>query len=256
MSETNIKPELDYIEYHISYHCNLKCKGCTHFSNISDVKFGDFNSYSKDIRRLAELFSNIKKIRLLGGEPLLNKDLVKFIIESRRVFPVADIRVVSNGLLIPKVDRSLLEAMHENNVEFDISQYPPTTELLNDIKEICDVYKVNYHISNPVKTFFDLRNDRGDSDPQEMFKNCISRSCHFLEDGKISLCPRPIINKQFGKVVGIDYDFLETEIIDIYKDIDSGNQLLELFSKPIESCRYCETVNKKFFEWEGNHPYV
>ena len=252
----NIKPELNYIEYHVSYHCNLKCRGCTHFSNVSDKRFGDLEQFKKDLNRLAELFSNIQKIRLLGGEPLLNPDLHNFVTVCRTTFPNADIRVVSNGLLIPRIDKNLLTVMNENNVEFDISQYPPTTDVLGEIKSICEEYKVNCHISSPIKMFFDLRNDKGDSNPKEMFDNCISKSCHFLEDGKISLCPRPIINKQFGSMVGINYDFLESEIIDIYKDIDNGEQLLDMFSKPIESCKYCETINKKLFEWEGNYPYV
>jgi len=28
------KPVLPYVEYHVSDYCNLKCKGCGHFSNI------------------------------------------------------------------------------------------------------------------------------------------------------------------------------------------------------------------------------
>lgn len=35
------KPQLSYIEYHVSNHCNLKCKGCGHYSNLADTEFGN-----------------------------------------------------------------------------------------------------------------------------------------------------------------------------------------------------------------------
>lgn len=61
-------PELEYIEYHISWHCNLKCKGCGHLSNLCDEElFGDLEKYIKDLSRLHQLVDNISVIRLMGG---------------------------------------------------------------------------------------------------------------------------------------------------------------------------------------------
>lgn len=250
------KPELNYVEYHVAYHCNLKCKGCTHYSNIAQPEFGNLVQFQMDMERLSELFANIKKIRLLGGEPLLNAELPEFIKVCRTIFPYSDIRVVSNGLLIPNIKEAVLTTMRDCKADFDITQYPPTQQIIDKIKSRCNEFGLICHVSLPVTEFFDLRNDAGDSNPQEMYEHCISRTCHFLENGKISLCPRPLIYAKFGKEVGIEDDFLAKEIIDIYSDINSGEELLKLFSQPIESCKYCETVNKKLFSWEGNHPYL
>ena len=100
------KPVLNYVECHISYHCNLKCKGCSHFSNIAEPEFPNFEQFQNDMQRLGELFRNIEKIRLLGGEPLLNPELPKYIECCRKIFPLCDMRVVTNGLLIPTVSQS------------------------------------------------------------------------------------------------------------------------------------------------------
>ena len=65
------KESLDYIEYNVVGHCNLNCKGCSHFSNIQKKEFADLATFEKDISMLKKLFSEIRLINLLGGEPLL-----------------------------------------------------------------------------------------------------------------------------------------------------------------------------------------
>lgn len=42
------KPLLRYIETHISDKCNLKCNGCTHFSNIAEDDFVDIDNFKRD----------------------------------------------------------------------------------------------------------------------------------------------------------------------------------------------------------------
>ena len=44
---------LDYLEMHLMNSCNLKCKGCSHFSNIAtDEDIEDISSFEKNIERM------------------------------------------------------------------------------------------------------------------------------------------------------------------------------------------------------------
>ena len=36
---------INYIETHIVDHCNLKCKGCSHFSGLAQPYFKDLAKY-------------------------------------------------------------------------------------------------------------------------------------------------------------------------------------------------------------------
>lgn len=66
-----VLPELMQLEVHLADHCNLNCKGCSHFSNlVSSAKFADFNQFRKDILQLTHYFSQIHTFFLLGGENL------------------------------------------------------------------------------------------------------------------------------------------------------------------------------------------
>ena len=50
-------PQLHRLLYHVTDHCNLNCKGCTHFSNIAEKHFADPEAYRRDLDRLTEVFS-------------------------------------------------------------------------------------------------------------------------------------------------------------------------------------------------------
>lgn len=247
------KPRMYYFEYHVSYHCNLNCKGCGHYSNIAPKEFGNFDRFESDIHRLKELFWGIRSIRLMGGEPLLNPKLSDFCCAARKDFPDANIRIVSNGLLIPSINAEILTVMKENYIGFDITQYPPTSELKEKIELRCLENGITYVMSGKVSQFFSMVNIAGDSDKTKEHDKCISRRCHFLENGKVSVCGMPILNKKYKDIVNSNVPVFEQDIVDIYDSSLDGYMLNDFLSKPIETCRYCDNEHAKWFEWCGNY---
>lgn len=248
------KPQLSYIEYEVTRHCNLKCKGCTHFSNLEKQQtFGNVDIFYKDLQRLKELFWGIKKIRLLGGEPLLNHEFQKFYRIAREIFPDARIQVVTNGLLIPGIDGQILDEMKLLQIEFDITQYIPTSKIVDKIRIKLEEKHVKYYISPLIETFFDRNNYAGDSSIEESFSDCTSKECHFLYNGKIAICPRPFAFKRVESQYGIDDDILENDMIDIYDCNINGDYINERMSKPAKTCRYCYPQNQlKYFKWQSS----
>lgn len=249
------KPRLDYFEYHVAWQCNLRCKGCGHKSNIyHGNRMGDYDKYKKDICRLKELFWGVKRIRLMGGEPLLNDKLSDFILETRKIFPDSDIRIVTNGLLIPDIKGDLYETMRKTGAEFDISQYPPTKEKKEEIEIKCINERVGASFSPVVESFFSNVDVEGNQDVIKSYNKCKnsmygSSGCHFLLDGCISMCGVPILHRENGDDYALD---TKEDIIDIYDSKITGDRILELFSQPIISCKYCDWDNLKFFDWEGH----
>lgn len=247
-------PRLSYIEYEVAGNCNLKCKGCTHYSNIEDHQvFGNLDNFKSDLKRLKELFWGIKIIRLLGGEPLLNPEFPEFFIAARDTFLDARIQIVTNGLLIPKISDEILGEMKCRQIEFDITQYLPTSRLKALIEARLKESEVKYYMSPLVDTFFDRNNYDGDSDIEESFSNCTSKGCHFLCNGKIAVCPRPFTFKRVMDVYNIDKSVLDGDVIDIYSDV-TGEYINKRMSQPPKTCKYCYPQSKlKYFKWESEY---
>lgn len=242
------KPELEYLELHVCDHCNLNCKGCGHFCNlIKEPSFLNVDTYEKDLIRLSELFWNIRKIRLLGGEPLLAPELPKIIQITRKIFPLTDIRIVSNGLLITKTDNNLFKTMHNAHALFDFSLYYPTEIIKENIENLCNKYGVGYTFSEPIKMFYKGLIDRGELNIHEAWNNCESKVCTFLKDGKIALCALPFLLENINKEFGLAMSAKEDEM-DLYDEGIDGWYIKRQISKPGTACKYC-AVNHEEYDW-------
>ena len=54
---TEVKPELYYIEYHVTDFCNLKCKGCGHLANyVKTLDFAGADTFRFYLDRIREKF--------------------------------------------------------------------------------------------------------------------------------------------------------------------------------------------------------
>ena len=230
-------PVLDYVEIEISEFCNLNCRGCCDFSNLArEKKFYDFDEYSRDMERMCELFSSIKKIRLMGGEPLLNPRLTDYCVKARSLFPDSDIRIVSNGLLIPSLEKSKLEVLKKAGIKFDISNYPPTRKKKQQITQTLKEADVPFDIGFPMDLFFRNILENPSDDPAPAFRNCIFTHCHMLGHGRLAPCSYAYCIGRFNKEFGTDYP--ENDYFDIYSDI-TGEQIIRAFSEPHTFCKCC-----------------
>ena len=109
-------PTLDYLETHVVDHCNLNCKGCSHFCNLAEEKFIDVESIRKDFVQLSKVYKNIKVIRLMGGEPLLHPEINEIMKSVRASFPYSQIKLATNGLLLPKMKEHFWKTCRDNNI--------------------------------------------------------------------------------------------------------------------------------------------
>lgn len=244
----NIRTTLQYLETHVADTCNLRCRGCMHFSNIAqNNNFPDLGQFEKDFQRLSELFSNILIIRLMGGEPLLNPRLPEYLRIVRTCFPTAELRIVSNGLLIPKQKRELWDTVRDCRAAVDVSPYPPTIGMIGEIRNILDEEGIPYgKIAGELTGFRKSLALSGKSDPQKAMRLCCSAHCRFLRDGKLAKCPLPLLIREFNAVYG--QTLPEDEAYDIYGEA-SGEELKKLLERPTKLCSYCPE-QESYLPWE------
>jgi len=239
---------LNYLEAHVVDHCNLNCKGCGHFSPlIKNKEFANFDIYKKDLNRLSEMFTTIKSFHILGGEPLLNPQLIDFLKYSRSILPASNIYLVTNGILLEKQDKSFWNSCNDNNIAINLTSYPIKINLPSIIS-MCRNFNIRFNISFAKKKFIKIINIRGDSNPSKSFKLCKSLfACTFLKNGHIYPCAFSChvkyFNDFFGQKIKADEAF---NGIDIYSN--SAAEIQQFLNKPTPYCKYC-TSKPQFFDW-------
>ncbi len=234
----NRKPRLDYLEIEVSESCNLNCKGCNEFSNlVEENMFGDLQQTERDLGKLKDYFWGVGKIRLMGGEPLVNPDYIRFVKTAREIFPDSDIRILTNGLLVPKLKKDDLLEIKNSNCSFDISVYPPTQRIIDTITGILREAGIPYNLSVPNKLFFKSLLKEPMESPNEAFSNCLFTHCHALSGGYISACSNQMYAHRLNTAFNLK--FPNDDKIDIYNTSLTGWEMNEIFSKPHEFCRYC-----------------
>lgn len=245
------KPRLPQYQVHLTDMCNLNCKGCGHFCNIVESpNFLDPQIYKRDIEKLKEKFWGVRWIYLLGGEPLLHKQVYKFMAITREVFPDADIRLTTNGLLLPDMPEEFWQAVRKNHIHIEISQYKKTREKWNLIQLalVENAVPSSTLVQTFKDNFFKHKTLEPHDNPKSSYQQCLSHECHYLRDGKLYLCPCVPLNQFFYNYFKMEMPY-EPQGIDLYNYNLDGWELLKELERPNEACMYC-TNTPEWYKWD------
>lgn len=239
---------LNVIEIDITEHCNLNCKGCARCCDIYKLKkYANLSTFINDIERTKELFGNINLISIMGGEPLLNKELPDFIYYTRKTFPNAAIDIITNGLLINQLDSKSLSIIKDNEAQFYISNYKPTQQKRPQIEEFLKKNNMYYKFTPLLTQFRKKLTTRPNNDKFQSHCNCIDKFLHLVKDGSIYKCPFIAYIQKINDYYNTNIRYYDGKY-SLYNNWNT-NQLYNILSNPIESCKYC-SENLEYFDWE------
>ncbi len=99
---------ISYLRVSLTDQCNLRCLYCT--PRAIDEKLGcnELLRYEELLRIIGIAVNmGIKKVRLTGGEPLVRRDVLSFIERLTAIAGLDDIRLTTNGTLLPEYGQRL-----------------------------------------------------------------------------------------------------------------------------------------------------
>ncbi|SEF66604.1 4Fe-4S single cluster domain-containing protein [Butyrivibrio sp. Su6] len=241
---------LPYLEFHVADHCNLNCADCEHYSGlVEEPVFPDFNKFEKDISKLKFFIEDIGLIRILGGEPLLNPEIVRYIKLVHKIYPDSAIHVVTNGLLLRNMPDSFFQALKDcgNNSGIWVSYYPVMQDKIEEIRSFLEIKDVPFAISQMATVFRKQQSLEANSDEGTgvKFKNCFQKNCNNLYDGKIAACFLPFTTKYFNRY--FNKQLPEDGAIDLYEEGLTTENIKRRLAIPFERCRYCR--NPEDVQW-------
>lgn len=251
------KPCLGELQVHVSDNCNLNCKACSHFTPfVLEHRCTDLKIFEKDLIQLSRLFSNIFVFQLMGGEPLLEPTIcVEMIDLIRRYFQDCSINLITNGMLIGRMDKSFWEHVKEQSVTVRVSVYPAVLSKLDIIKGTLNYWDIPYlcEVNNKVEFEKNLTLTYA-TNPYDNMRRCHGRGCYSLVSGRVSKCPNSIYirdmvyalrqhNIEFGNwIYGNDAIVLEDE--------NDGWDIIKRLEAPCELCSRCDISNHQMIPWE------
>ena len=232
----NILPEL---ELHIADNCNLNCKGCTHFSPLFDDLGLPYEEKIGGLEKLKGLVSNIARLSILGGEPLLNPELPKYVRTLHKMFPDTFLQIYTNGLLVPKLSNEVLECIRKNNVRFSVTEYLPTSKMIDRITSRFDEFDIMYRITPyDAKSIFDK--PVSVSPDSKYPRECLSNGCIVVDGDKIARCPTLMYVWKFNE--SFDQSLPSEGILDL-NEYSSGEKLLLDLKEDAPLCNHCIRSN-------------
>ncbi|MDD5018272.1 MAG: radical SAM protein, partial [Eubacteriales bacterium] len=235
----NERTDLELLVLHIVEHCNMSCANCSMFAGlVKHPVFMDYDKTKASLFQLKKYFNQVVVFRLIGGEPLLNKDIGRYCKLVRDIYPFSNIEIVTNGTLIMGMSDELINTLHENNITLDIALYPVLNSKIDEINEFLNHNKIKHYITKEKEVFYKLYDAKGESDRNTAFKKCKMKfNCVNMKENRIAVCYVPFAIPHLRDYFKLDIK--ESGTIDLFATELSAEKIRRLMNQPQELCRYC-----------------
>lgn len=230
------------LEIQAAEHCNVRCEGCAQNSPFLPRRFPNLEDLDTDLCRLGIVF-HTERVSVVGGEPLLNSEIVSLLALLRRRQIADQLVVTTNGLLLGRMPSAFWEQVDA----VEISLYPSIKdEVLRAVQSVLPhAWSTRTEIRllpTPAFKRITLTEPLDDATRAESFGRCYFKEfTHTLRDGKIYRCapatniPAKIRRANAGLGVPEDAGF------DMAGASDLRRELFEYLTStaPLEACRFC-----------------
>lgn len=240
---------------HLTDHCNLNCVRCSHASPLCNEYFLEEKSLERDLSKLTALGIENYVFELAGGEPLLHPRAYAFPYIIKKYYPNTQVVLVTNGILLGKMDDTFYKSCYDNDVEIWVTRYPidyPYEDITKHLleKNIRVAYGNSGNLDNKPKEMWrhPLRVEGG-LDADYNFRHCELNS-KLLRDGVIYHCCAAYIGEFLNSYFGLKLPERKQTGVDIH-DTKTRDELLNLLSKPVAMCSHCDVKYKNTpIPWE------
>ncbi|MCM1377519.1 MAG: radical SAM protein [Clostridium sp.] len=236
------------LEFILTDHCNLNCKGCTHYSPLVDADSREpLERVIDSMEKLGRLNDGrVEECYLIGGETLLYPWLEESMEALRKNFPNATLKIFTNGLLIPRMTESFWKKARELDIVLAITRYPVKFDY--DASEvICRKNRVRCEIFGDrslADSFFKFGLDpEGKQNPRIAHFKCYNSTCTSVVGGRVYPCSISACVGHLNLRFGTQYKHLRGDYLEIDK-IQNLSEIDRMRKKAVPFCRYCKAAEE------------
>lgn len=227
----------------VSERCTLKCHDCANLMPyfIKPINI-DTQTIMEALDYVMEHAYRVNELRILGGEPFLNKEVHKIVEKCTQYANCEKVVIYSNATLVPRDEQ--IPAFQHKKVVFELTNYGHLSPKLQEIIALFDGHEINYKVKELPATWDDSANisdfGRTNEELADVFKNCCSTNLTTLMHGSLYRCP---FSASLDALKVINFDPKDKVVLSDCEHGEAGRKLLSDFvgrKTPLDSCRYCQ----------------
>lgn len=230
---------LGHIDWNIAESCNMVCVSCSHAAPVAAPHFLSLETIERDLLALKPIL-RCHANQLVGGEPLLHKDIVEIMRLMKRIRMDAATVVITNATLLPRMAEEFWQELEY----LSISVYPT---LAPECLELAREKQKEYQFGLGERVFTEFhRQFRKEPNDGSHFATCHWKSdCYTVHEGHFYLCPQSaMFPKRF--MVGVAENADGLPLLGITEE--SLNRFIHR-TEPLAACRICMANEMKPAPW-------
>lgn len=267
------------IEFYITNVCNLACEGCNRFNNYKFKGFQRWKDYQHIYAQWAEQVEFTERIGILGGEPLLNPDIMEWIDGVHSLWPKTRLNVVTNAYRLNKVS-GLYDYLlsHKNcHIKVGIHNKKYKKFIIQEVENfLTGPFTYHFNTDNPYDqkltitdrnrisvlieynwwfhqgSLIRLPDAQGftlyNSDVKKAHDNCSMKYCYTMFKGQLYKCGVAALLPEFSEQHVFDLSTEDRALMHGYKSlsidhtIEQKSQFINNLPHAIDQCKFCPEV--------------
>lgn len=229
----------------ITERCSLKCRDC---SNLMQYYKKPSDCNIEELLRSIDLFctivDEINEFRIIGGEPLMNKEWPLIIRKLTEEPKIKKILIYTNGTILPGRDQ--VEYLKKKKIIFYITDYGVYSRKVDDLVRLLRHNDIGYYVQKAI-SWTDCakikRHDRSVKELKDIFRSCCSKNLITLSGSRLYRCP---FAANAARLLAVpDY---KDDYVDIFQELHGAADISKVKNKVrallldkdlLRVCDYC-----------------
>lgn len=233
---------IPYVEICISPQCTLNCRDCANFMQYyykpQPMNLEQVWSW---IDAFLEAIDAALTVRVMGGEPLMQKQLPELMRRLLAHSKVQHTQIVTNGTLEPKDDLLKLMQANKQYCSFFFSRYgSKLAPRFDEFTQKCLRHGLMVQAPEDNKQWFDMGDTasrhRSVKELTEVYQKC-PNNCRHIWNGEFHHCPRSAHGKYLGLIDMPETDYVPLMTLDT---ATRRERIRAMYDLPyITACNHC-----------------
>ena len=175
----------------ITEKCSMACVDCSNLMPYFEKPRNyTFEALKDSIDIMCTYFDEISEVRVIGGEPFVNKDFAKIVEMLSVKVKIKRIAIYTNGTIVPSDEK--MKSLENEKVFLYITDYDNLSKNLKKLDEKLKEKNI-FHYVHKAAGWTDCasikKHNRTSEQNTNLFKKCCAKNLATISEGKIFRCP-------------------------------------------------------------------